>query len=201
MLNAEPEMTIDIPKRLKEASCQKCWKPIEQCCCGIIEPLNSTHQILILQHPAEAVHPLNTARLVSMSLNSCTHRIGLSWRSLSSALGSPANPKQWGVLRLGKLGENPTPALKVSHLVVIDGTWKQAKALWWRNPWLAKFPRIVLAPNDPSRFGDIRREPRQDALTTLEAVALGLERLEDTKSSDILRRYLANFRTKVVCSC
>ncbi len=62
---------------------------------------------------------------------------------------------------------------------MLDGTWAQAKALWWRNPWLLKVRRIALKPARPSRYGNLRREARREALSTLEATALLLSTLED----------------------
>src|SRR5438477_332125 len=54
----------------------------------------------------------------------------------------------------------------------------QAKTLWWRNPWLLKLHRLVLTPARPARLGKVRREPRREALSTLEAAALVLRHLE-----------------------
>ena len=34
--------------------------------------------------------------------------------------------------------------------VLLDGSWSEAKALWWRNPWLLKLRRLVLNPQHPS---------------------------------------------------
>jgi hypothetical protein len=50
--------------------------------------------------------------------------------------------------------------------------------LWWRNPWLLKLHRIVLDPPRPARLGQLRREPRREALSTIEAAALVLHHLE-----------------------
>jgi DTW domain-containing protein YfiP len=63
-------------------------------------------------------------------------------------------------------------------VILLDGTWSQAKALWWRNPWLLKTRRIALAPQAPSRYGRLRREARREAVSTLEATALLLSKLE-----------------------
>src|SRR5204863_6288174 len=86
------------------------------------------------------------------------------------------------VLLLGRDGEpvpEPTPMLRgLEGIVVIDGTWSQAKTLWWRNPWLLKLHRLVLNPARPARLGRLRREPRREALSTLEAAALALRHLE-----------------------
>jgi DTW domain-containing protein YfiP len=62
--------------------------------------------------------------------------------------------------------------------VVLDGNWSQAKALWWRNAWLTKLRRFVVVPDGPSLYGDLRKEARPDAVSTLEAVALALSVLE-----------------------
>jgi hypothetical protein len=62
--------------------------------------------------------------------------------------------------------------------VLLDGSWSEAKALWWRNPWLLKLRRLVLDPLYPSRYHSVRREPRCEALSTIEAAALLLSRVE-----------------------
>jgi hypothetical protein len=63
-------------------------------------------------------------------------------------------------------------------VIVLDGTWSQAKALWWRNAWLLKCRRVILGPQRPSRYGRVRTEPRRDSLSTIEAAGLLLARLE-----------------------
>ena len=63
-------------------------------------------------------------------------------------------------------------------LIALDGNWAQAKALWWRNAWLTRLRRFVVVPDGPSLYGDLRREARPDAVSTLEAVGLALSVLE-----------------------
>ena len=77
-------------------------------------------------------------------------------------------------------------------IVALDGNWAQAKALWWRNPWLTKLRRFVVVPDGPSLYGDLRREARPDAVSTLEAIALALAVLEDDPT--VRERLLAPFR-------
>jgi DTW domain-containing protein YfiP len=66
----------------------------------------------------------------------------------------------------------------IEGIILLDGTWSQAKALWWRNAWMLKCKRVVLGPKRPSRYGKLRREPRNDGLSTIEAAAMLLARLE-----------------------
>ena len=153
--------------------------------------------VLILQHPQEQDRVLGTARLLAENLAQATLTVGLSWRNLSHALKRSAEAKDWGVLYLGSshaakaagplvaLGRQGEPLADqvagragLKGIVVLDGNWSQAKALWWRNPWLTKLRRFVVVPEGPSLYRDLRREARPDAVSTLEAVALALSVLE-----------------------
>ena len=79
----------------------------------------------------------------------------------------------------------------IQGVIVLDGTWSQAKTLWWRNAWLLKSKRVVLAPSHPSLYGKLRREPRREGLSTLEAAAMLLAKLE--KRPDIAVKLTATF--------
>ena len=148
-------------------------------------------RFLVLQHPQEARNPLSTVPLLPPLLPEVTVRVGLSWRSLSAALGEKAEPREWGVLYLGSLKEHtklpevplqivpkkgaPPPLESLKGIVVIDGNWKQAKSMWWRNSWFLKLHRLVLRPEAPSEYAPLRKQPRRDCLSTLESVAACLE--------------------------
>jgi hypothetical protein len=140
--------------------------------------------VLILQHPQERYKVLNSAALTHAMLEKSLLKVGLSWRNLAHALGKEADPKQWGVLYLKGSGDTsrimeifnskkrPLAAIpSLTGVVVIDGSWKQAKALWWRNPWLLRLNRILLNPPKASR----RPQMKKEGLSTIEAVALALE--------------------------
>ena len=84
-------------------------------------------------------------------------------------------------------------------ILVLDGTWSQAKALWWRNAWMLKCQRIILGPKRPSLYGKLRKEPRADGLSTIEAAGMTIARLEgrpdiETALNDTFARLLAQYR-------
>jgi hypothetical protein len=88
---------------------------------------------------------------------------------------------------------------EIEGIILLDGTWSQAKALWWRNAWMLKCKRVVLGPKQPSRYGKLRREPRRDGLSTIEAAAMLLARLErrpeiETALHTSFERLLARYR-------
>ena len=164
-----------------------------------VERIDNRLFVLVLQHPQEKREAIGTAAASCAALRRAALVIGLSWSNLTRALGRPADPKRWAVLYLGSarpaafglereviaLDRRGKPAADqqaavrgLEGVVLLDGSWSEAKTLWWRNPWLLKLQRLVLNPPRPSRFGQVRREPRRAALSTLEAAALLLKNLD-----------------------
>ncbi len=203
------------------AECPRCQKPLALCICDSVTPLESRIALLILQHPQEQDRVLGTARLAAAHFTDAVVRVGLSWPSLSKALGRPvSDPSRWAVLylgsahpagleaagdiialnRKGEVADNQRAMLsKIEGVVLLDGTWSQAKALWWRNPWMLKCQRVILNPARPSRYGRLRREPRREGLSTIEAAAMliaGLEKRPDigVTLNAAFERMLARYR-------
>lgn len=179
--------------------CPRCGKPAGLCVCAALASIDNRVEILVLRHPQEQDRELGTAGILCRQLAHATLRTGLSWPNLAKALGRPAEVRRWGVLYLGTRTQAPAPdappllavdadgaelpdqegALNsLEGLILLDGNWAQAKALWWRNAWLLKTRRLVLNPRAPSLYGDLRREPRRESVSTLEAGALALSILE-----------------------
>ena len=193
--------------------CPHCQKPLPLCICDSITPIDNRTSLLILQHPQEQDRALGTARLTALHFKDAVLKIGLSWPSLARALGRPvADPSRWAVLylgsakvadldtdrdivainRKGEIEDNQRAVLKdIEGIVLLDGTWSQAKALWWRNAWMLKCQRVILGPPRPSRYGTLRREPRRDGLSTIEAAAMLISSLE--KRPDIAETLHASF--------
>ena len=182
-------------------TCATCLKAEDLCVCSWIKPVATKTHVLILQHPQEPDKNLGSAQIAHLSLPKSTLRVGLSWPNLSAALGQEAKVKEWIVFYLGSVRPDkaavdpPAPFLlsdrqgslraassavcrTIKGMVFLDGTWSQAKTLWWRNAWLLKLQRAVLAPPRPSLYCQLRKEPRPEGLSTIEAIALGLSSIE-----------------------
>jgi hypothetical protein len=191
-------VNLDAPITGTDVECARCGKPATLCVCADIEPIDNRIALVILQHPQEQDRELGTARLTALHLKRAILKTGLSWPSLAKALGREVNPKRWAVLYLGAataatlpkdreltlldsknapLPEQERALAEIDGIIVLDGSWSQAKTLWWRNPWVLKCRRLALNPKQPSRYGKLRREPRREGLSTLEATALALARL------------------------
>ena len=170
--------------------CPKCGKSAKLCVCTDAEPFDNRCFVLILQHPQEQDKELGTAGIIRSMLKNCRLEVALSRPGLGAVLGRKADPKRWGVLYLGAQNETPVaPGLyafdrkgmlspdtddilkSLEGIILLDGSWSQAKALWWRNPWLLKTRRLVLVPEKRSLYGRLRKEPRRESVSTLEACA------------------------------
>ncbi len=190
--------------------CEKCHKPTTLCICGAILPQTTRTHVLILQHPQEPDHEIGSALITHLALPNSTLKIGLSWRNLASILNQKTvNSARWAVLYLGSgvkgtisaeetlqfVSQKGTPVAApdaLDGIIVLDGTWSQAKALWWRNAWLLKLRRVILNPKHKSLYKELRKEPRKECLSTIESVAEILEALgEPAEVSQHLRALFA----------
>ncbi len=194
-------MSSDAPAAaLPPADCVRCRKPPSLCVCDRVVPIDNRVALLILQHPQEQDRMLGSARLAALHFTNATFKVGLSWPSLSKILGRDADPKRWAILYLGSakaealapgrdivvvsgkggaLPDQEQALRDIEGIILLDGSWSQAKAMWWRNAWMLKCRRVLLARERPSRYGKLRREPRRDGLSTIEAAAMLMARLED----------------------
>ncbi len=185
-----------------------------------VPPIAHKIAVLILQHPQEQDRDLGTARLTASRLANVVFKVGLSWPSLTKALGREADPRRWATLYLGSakaselapgqevvaldakgkpLADQRAALSGIQGIILLDGTWSQAKTLWWRNAWLLKCRRVILGPSRPSHYGKVRREPRRDALSTIEAAGMLLARLEgkpaiETALVASFDEFLANYK-------
>lgn len=192
--------------------CPRCGKPLPLCICDSVSAMENRVFVLILQHPQEQDRTLATARLTALHFKNAMVKVGLSWPSLQKILGRDVDPQGWAILylgsakpeelapdreiivldRAGAAEEHQAGILKsIEGVILLDGTWSQAKALWWRNAWMLKCRRIVINPSKPSLYGNLRREPRSDGLSTLESAAILLSALE--KKPAIAQTLLASF--------
>lgn len=164
--------------------CSRCQRPLSHCLCPLIPQLASRTQLLILQHPDEVAHALNTARLAALGLLNCELRVGevfddLELRKTPSVLLFPGEDAAQ-VDSLTRLASQP-------RLIVLDGTWRKARRILHLNPALAALPWVTLPAGLESRYR-LRKAPRPGALSTVEAITVALNLLEGAGRFDALLR-------------
>ena len=172
--------------------CPRCHRPQSHCLCPLIPSLDSRTRVLLLQHPSEVNHALNTARLAALGLNNAELIVGEVFEDLPGLLNQPGYQA-----RLLFPGEEAQPMQAYAPsddpllLVVPDGTWRKARKLLHLNPLLAALPRVTLAETSVSRYR-LRKAPGPGALSTVEAVVQALQTLEaPTRFEPLLRPFEA----------
>jgi DTW domain-containing protein len=158
--------------------CRRCQRPQSACFCDRLASLSSRTRACFLQHPREARVAIGTARMAHLSLTNSELHQGVDFaahprvRALAAAEGTALLFPGDGAVDPAALSSRPPRTL-----IIVDGTWSQARKVVKRNPFLLSLPRIGLSPAQPSNYR-IRREPAAHCVSTIEAVALVLGALE-----------------------
>lgn len=157
--------------------CLQCRRPKSVCWCDRIIPVLSRTRACFLQHPREGKVAIGTARMAHLSLPNSELHLGVDFgdhprvRELAAQEGTALLFPGAGAVDPGALAQPPRT------LIIIDGTWAQARKVVRRNPFLHALPRIGLKPPQPSNYR-IRKEPSEDCVSTIEAVVHVLGALE-----------------------
>jgi DTW domain-containing protein YfiP len=136
-------------------------------------------RVVVLQHPHERLHPFGTARLVGLCMPNA--EVHTAYGGLAGVLRCQVPlPADVAVLFPHASAQDLEALPAAEHpstLVVLDGTWTQARRLYRDNPWLEQLRHVRLHPAAPSRYR-IRREPRADYVSTIEAIVQALTIVE-----------------------
>ena len=157
------------PVPAARATCGRCWRPVSACWCAALEPLPVRTRVVFLQHPRESRVSIGTARIA---------HLGLAGSELYEGVEFAGHPRieawlaeEGTALLFPGEGAVAPDALErpPKALIVIDGTWPQARKMIRLNPQLRSLPRIGFMPRKPGNYR-IRREPAQHCVATVEAV-------------------------------
>ncbi|MGL5998692.1 MAG: tRNA-uridine aminocarboxypropyltransferase [Pseudomonas proteolytica] len=173
---------------MSRPQCPRCLRPTTHCLCALIPSLDSRTRVLLLQHPSEVNHALNTARLAALGLVNAQLVVGEIFENLPVLLNAPGYQTR---LLFPAEDAQPLQAYRPSDepllLVVPDGTWRKARKLLHLNPLLAALPRVTLTAGAVSRYR-LRKAPGPGALSTVEAIVQALQVLEAPQSFEPLLR-------------
>jgi DTW domain-containing protein YfiP len=169
------------------------------CICELIPDLRLATRVTLLMHWREVEATSNSGRLALEALKNGEMRVrgGIMQGRLET---EGLFPKEYRQVILFPTAEARvlTPELageseKPLHLIVPDGTWRQAKKVLSREPSLAGLPCVKLPPGPPSNYR-LRSSPHEGNISTFEAVARALGILE---GEAIQRRLEELFATMV----
>jgi DTW domain-containing protein YfiP len=157
--------------------CLRCRRPRRVCWCGSITPVPSRTHVVFIQHPREFRVPVSTCRMAHLSLPNSELHVALSAKGSAPLEAICEQPGVAVLFPADDAADADAIATPPSTLIVVDGTWSNARKVVMNCPLLSKLPRLAFRPDAPSRYR-IRAEPDDDFVSTIEATAIVLEKLE-----------------------
>ncbi|KAM4050097.1 tRNA-uridine aminocarboxypropyltransferase 2 isoform 1-T1 [Anomaloglossus baeobatrachus] len=172
-------------------------RPEKVCLCPFLppHPLSVSTGLYIVQHPAEESRVLRTVPLLAACLpeDKCKVLIGRRfgeerYPELAAICRKPGTFILYPGAEAANLEEL---SLEDNHhpysLIIIDGTWSQAKDIFYKNS-LFRLPKQVQLKTTISSQYVIRTQPTNTCLSTLECAAIALAIME--KNTDIQQTIL-----------
>ncbi|MGL4854150.1 MAG: DTW domain-containing protein, partial [Lentisphaeria bacterium] len=185
---------VILKKNNRRQLCKSCHLPIKSCICSSIKEINNRLPIIIIRHENEVKHPLNTVRIIKASLTNCIVVDG-SHNFLDELTPIIANKQPF----LLYPDENAIMAEGFSDecdnliFIVLDGTWRETRAILANNPWLESIKRISFSKMPASNY--ILRKGPENGVSTLEAVVYLLSSIE--KASENYHPLLTAFEAMI----
>ncbi|MGF1691905.1 tRNA-uridine aminocarboxypropyltransferase [Photobacterium kagoshimensis] len=168
--------------------CEQCGKAKKACICQWIQAIDAKTQLCILQHPSEVNRAIGTARILSLSLTNSVLLVGEDFSEhevLNTLLADPTrevwlvypSEESTAVTRLAQQQTGNKPLT----LILLDGTWKKAYKMWQLSTNLHALPTVNLDNVSCGNYR-IRKSPKEEGVSTVEAGYLALTALEGNET-------------------
>jgi DTW domain-containing protein YfiP len=145
--------------------------------------LTAPCNIVILQHPTEQKQALATVPILQGCLSNLTVISGEDLANNLTVIALLENSEDLVVLFPTDQAEHWSLKLapastqfqsKIKHklpktIIVLDGTWRKAKLIWYKNPWLHRLKSAVITDLPKSEYL-IRTSRVHGGVSTLEAI-------------------------------
>ncbi len=175
------------------------------CICELIPVIPLKTRLTLLMHWREVKSTSNTGRIATLALPNSEMRVrgGIQQTQLDTD-GLLRDHLQPLILFPAPGARELTPELVRSfdrpiHLIVPDGTWRQARKVVTREPVFAGVPCVMLSPGKPSAY-QLRSSPHEQNISTLEAVARALGVIESPEVQEKLEKLFTILVERVLWS-
>ena len=164
--------------------CDNCLLALRVCLCGWQPQLEAPVGFALLMHPLEPLKPTNTGRLIADCVEA-TYAYVWSRMETDPQLEQLLADPQWQayVVFPEEYGQPGQPVVAdLPHrdvferegtkplLIILDGTWTQARKMFRKSPYLNSLPVLSLQAEQLSRY-KLRRSKRDDFCTVEVAAA------------------------------
>ncbi|MEZ8101659.1 tRNA-uridine aminocarboxypropyltransferase [Vibrio bivalvicida] len=188
----------------KVVRCQYCQVAEKDCLCAYQPDVNSNISAMLILSENEVFKPSNTGRLI---VDTVKDGYAYQWSRTEpdkEMLQVLSNPKYQPVVifpdeyvsdetRLIKGDALALCGNKVPLLIFLDGSWREARRIFNKSPYLDALPVISIRPDSVSQYM-MRRSENDQHLATAEVASLVFEEFGEVKLAKTLSSWFAVFR-------
>ncbi len=181
--------------------CDHCLIDINECICDGIEVAECGLAVCMLMYKNESFKPSNTGRLIA---DVVPDNYAFCWDR------TQPDPKLINLLNNDKyqpivifpddnlpkeriIKSLPKIEAKIPLLIFLDGTWREAKKMIRKSPYLDKFPVLSISPDKLSEY-KLRVAIHDHHLGTAEVAIMVLEMAQEFDAAKKLEKHFTDFR-------
>ena len=217
---AKGERRANERDKQRRSVCDNCHRPPALCVCDVLpqQRFDTDTRVLILQHPNERRKKnFSTVPLIKLILKNVQVIHGYRFEELDrippikkcldngqrplllypspEAISLDKTNKEKSTMNArsssNKMDDDTLRSTDSHLLIIVDGTWTEAKRMVRDSPALVEACQLVQFTSESSSLYDaVRQEPEEHCLSTLEACAQALQLLEPTTNTQRAIKYL-----------
>lgn len=180
--------------------CYTCYRPLSSCMCKYIHPFETKTKFVILMHPKEFKKVKNnTGYFTKVSLKNAELFVGIDFsnnRRINEIIARYESfilfPSE-DALNLSET--NPKTMVKETKeiaIFLIDSTWACTKKMFKESTNLQNLKHMSFDISRVSQY-DIKEQPQENYLSTIESTHVVLELLNRWKIENIQEEHLSGF--------
>ena len=184
--------------------CTYCQVAAKDCICAFTPSIETDCAVLLLLSDNEVFKPSNTGRLI---LDTIEEGYAFQWSrtepdaKLLALLDNPSYqpivvfPEQYVEQpeRVIKTEVAEVVGSKKPLLIFLDGSWREARRIFRKSPYLDNLPVMSLSPDSVSQYM-MRHSDNDEHLATAEVATLVLENIGQKQAAEVLTSWFAVFR-------
>lgn len=151
------------------STCYQCFRPESLCICQYIKREQCHLDLTILRHPNERKKYYSTVNILKQAISNLSVQEGIYFEQ-SQIVINP-DDQEYFLLYPSKNSQfiENLNLPKNAHIIVIDGTWREARKIQHVNPFLKTLPALSFNAAIKSQY-KIRKQPKSEFLNTLESI-------------------------------
>lgn len=189
--------------------CESCRLPLAACICEFKSSVEAKVEFVVLMHRYETYKPTNTGRLIADSIAQ-THVIEWQGRKEpGEQLARLLSDNTYFPVIVFPPSDDYLDRMTSSSVVIadgrkpllilLDGTWRQARRMFRHSDYLQHLPVISLDELRESQYG-LRKAIHEGQLCTAEVAIALLEQMDDLPAAQHLNHYFKRFNEHYIAS-